>query len=123
MPVRFLNSVVLKWPDRERVLLAARKWSAELRRDHPEVEGVFCVGSYARGDWGVGSDIDLVVLSSDSDTSLSDRHGRYYPRDLPVPADLWIYTPSEWNSISINSPFLWKRLSNELLDLLEDGSP
>jgi len=36
---------------------AVRRWPAEVVADHPGVLGIGCLGLYARGDWGVGSDL------------------------------------------------------------------
>ena len=62
MPVRSLNSSVLKWPDRATVVAALHRWveHAVLGRDDVLRIGYF--GSYARGDAGVGSDLDLVIV-------------------------------------------------------------
>jgi len=117
MPVRSLNSAVFKWPDRETVLAAARAWAGALRRRDPLVERVACIGSYARGDWGVGSDLDVIVVLSESHLSALERHRSYYPDDVPVPADLWVYTRAEWDALAADSPLLAARLRREMLDL------
>ena len=62
MPVRSLNSPVLVWPDREQVDQAVRRWAAEELRRRPALRRLGYFGSYARGDWGVGSDLDLVAV-------------------------------------------------------------
>ncbi len=120
MPVRSLNSVVFKWPNREQVISAARRWASDLRREDPEVESILCIGSYARNDWGVGSDLDVIVLLSDTSLSPVQRHARYYPQGLPVPADLWVYTRPEWEDLSTQAPHLWRRLQREMLDLASE---
>jgi hypothetical protein len=117
MPVRSLNSAVFKWPDRETVLGAARTWAADLRRRDPLVERVACIGSYARGDWGVGSDLDVIVILSVCDLTPLERSRRYYPDPVPVPADLWVYTRAEWDTLATNSPLSARRLTGEMLDL------
>ncbi len=117
MPVRSLNSVVLKWPDRDAVLAAARRWASRLCRDDRAVETVLCVGSYARGDWGVGSDVDLIVLIGESTESALQRRLRYEPTDLPVPSDVWVYTRAEWFQLAARAPHLASRLAREMLDL------
>ena len=117
MPVKSFNSAVLKWPTREQVLESARRWAAQLRRDDPTVERVLCIGSCARGDWGVGSDLDAVVVVRDTSLSAVERVKRYEPRGLPVPVDLWVYTCPEWDLLSSHSPHLWKRLRREALEL------
>ena len=117
MPVRSLSSAVFKWPDRREVLSAARAWAAALRRADPAVEQVLCVGSYARNDWGVGSDLDLIVVVREAPPSAADRYARYCPEGLPVPADLWVYTRREWDALPSAAPHLWRRLTRETLDL------
>ena len=74
-------------------------------------------GSYARGDWGVGSDLDLVVIVDDAELSPVERRRRYEPTHVPVPADVWVYTRSEWSALADHSPHLARRLEVERLDL------
>jgi uncharacterized protein len=119
VPVRSLNSVVLKWPSRDDVLASARQWAVELTRRDEAVEEVFCVGSCARGDWGVGSDIDIVVLVTSAPDSPVERRCLYEPTDLPVPADLWVYSHEEWAALVQNAPHLGRRLLSERLVLAD----
>ncbi len=53
-------------------------------------------GSYARGDAGVGSDLDLVVLVRDAAEPFEQRALAYDATSLPVPADVLVYTLEEW---------------------------
>jgi predicted nucleotidyltransferase len=117
MPVRSLNSAVFKWPDRETVLAAARTWAAALRQRDPTVAQIVCIGSYARADWGVGSDLDVIVFLTQSDLSALERSRRYHPDEVPVPADLWVYTRAEWEKPASDSPRVAERLQREMLDL------
>lgn len=113
MPVRSLNSVVLKWPKRDEVLAAARRWAIDLARSDAAVEEIFCVGSCARGDWGVGSDLDVVVIVSRAPDSPVERRRLYEPTNVPVAADVWIYTREEWAGLAEHSVHLFRRLQNE----------
>ena len=91
MPIRSLSSSVLRWPDADQVHAAIVAWTACTCRQSPDVRAVGYFGSYARGDWGVGSDLDLLVLV-DGDASW---HGR--TEDLPVPAEVTVFTESGWH--------------------------
>ena len=62
MPVRSLNSSVLKWPSLKTVDRAVRSWTAEQVKERSEIIRLGYFGSYARGDWGVGSDLDLIAV-------------------------------------------------------------
>jgi predicted nucleotidyltransferase len=57
MPVRSLNSPVLKWPRAEEVLAAAQEWARRVAAAEPDVRAIGCFGSYARSHAGVGSDL------------------------------------------------------------------
>lgn len=99
MPVRFLNSSVLKWPDAQTVFAAVREWAESLASLHPPVQGVGCFGSYARGDWGVGSDVDLLILVNHTDLPFERRSLLFDASGLPVPADVLVYTVDEWDNL------------------------
>ena len=66
MPVRSLNSSVLKWPDQKTVIKALKDWMIVEADHQPELIELGYFGSYARGDWGVGSDLDLIAILSHS---------------------------------------------------------
>jgi len=100
MPVRSLASSVLRWPDRDAVDQSVRAWGADVGRSDERVLRVGYFGSYARGDWGVGSDVDLVVILSGSDERFERRPLAYELGRLPVPADLFVYTIDEWDHMS-----------------------
>lgn len=99
MPVRSLASSVLRWPDRDEVDRAIRAWAADLAAAHASVTRVGYFGSYARGDWGVGSDVDLLVVVGRSPDSFPRRAAAFDATRLPVPADLLVYTEEEWKSM------------------------
>jgi predicted nucleotidyltransferase len=120
VPVRSFSSAVLKWPDRESVLASARAWARELRDRDPAVRAVWCVGSYARNDWGVGSDIDIIIILTDSPLTREQRYIKYHSTVFPVPCDLWVHTQAEWDRMAEHSPMLRARLDREKLDLLVD---
>ncbi len=96
MPVRSFNSRVLKWPDAQTVREAVTRWAEQMAQQRPEVARIGLFGSYARGDWGVGSDIDLVVIVRDTDVPFLRRALDYDTRHLPVGADVLVYTEAEW---------------------------
>lgn len=100
MPVRSLGTAVLVWPDAARVQAAARRWAEELRRAETGIVAVGCFGSYARGDWGVGSDVDLVVIVRDSPLPFERRAAGFDATGLPVPADVLVYTTAEWAGLT-----------------------
>ena len=105
MPVRLLSSSTLTWPDAQQVDAAFRRWiESELRRRG----GVLCAGyfgSYARGDWGVGSDLDVVLIVDWSELPFQRRPLEWETTALPVPMDLLVYTADEWRRLDPASRF------------------
>lgn len=99
MPVRSSRTAVLKWPDRAAVDSAVRAWGRAVLAAGRGVEAVGYYGSYARGDWGVGSDVDLVVVVADSTEPFEHRAAAWDATALPVPADLVVYTQAEWRGL------------------------
>jgi predicted nucleotidyltransferase len=104
---------VLRWPDRETVDSAARRWALGLRRQHPELLRIGYFGSYARGDWGVGSDLDLIAVVSTSDRPFESRPLDWDLSSLPVPAEILVYTESEWLGLGQDGGRFAAALRNE----------
>lgn len=99
MPVRSLRSSVMKWPDREAVDRAVRSWAGTLAGIREEILCVGYFGSYARNEWGVGSDCDIVVVVRHTDEPFEKRSRVYDADSLPVPADVLVYTAGEWEKM------------------------
>lgn len=116
MPLRSSGSSVLRWPEPSAVEAATRAW-ADVARANPEVRRVGYFGSYARGDAGVGSDIDLVVIVSTSDVPFTERALAFDATGLPVPADLLVYTEAEWERLR-RAPGLVRTVEREVVWLL-----
>jgi predicted nucleotidyltransferase len=99
MPVRSSTSSVVTWPDARTVEEALRVWATTAIREHPEILRVGYIGSYARGDWGVGSDLDVVIVVARSEEPFESRGRAWDLTTLPVPADVLTYTADEWASL------------------------
>ena len=100
MPVRLLTSSVLKWPDAKSVDGALRRWAEKAVLDRQDVLRIGYFGSYARGDWGVGSALDLIIIVEDSELTFERRSVEWNVTELPVPADVLVYTKEEWRALS-----------------------
>lgn len=99
MPVRLLNSRVLRWPDAAAVTAAFRRWAEEAARRRRDVVRIGCFGSYARGNWGVGSDLDVVIVLESSALPFERRSVEWDTFALPVPTDVLVYTEDEWRAL------------------------
>lgn len=99
MPVRSSDSSVLKWPDAPTVRRAFEAWAAETATERRELVAAGYFGSYATGNWGVGSDLDVVLIVADSDEPFEVRAGRWDLTSLPVPVETLVYTVEEWQAL------------------------
>ena len=113
MPVRSLSSSVIKWPDLESVDRAVRDWASQVAHEHPEVMRIGYIGSYARGDLGVGSDLDLIIILKSSNQPFWRRALELPLPDLPVPADILVYTVDEWQSLGEENTRFFKTVQRE----------
>jgi len=103
----------MKWPSKKAVIDSLDKWSETLKRDS-NILSIGYFGSYARGDNGVGSDLDLIVIVKDSKAPFGKRVTEWDLAMLPVPVDLLIYTLHEWNELNKELSYFIKRLGEEV---------
>ncbi|OGI48407.1 MAG: hypothetical protein A3B81_02630 [Candidatus Muproteobacteria bacterium RIFCSPHIGHO2_02_FULL_65_16] len=113
MPTRSLNSSVLVWPDRNSVVRAVREWASQEAVKHSGLRRLGYFGSYARGDWGVGSDIDLIAVVADSNEPFERRPLAWDLTTLPVPAEVLVYTEQEWRQLEKQDSRFARTLRNE----------
>ncbi len=99
MPVRSLTSSVLRWPEAGEVRGAVRRWAGEQATARPGLLRLGYFGSYARGDAGVGSDLDLVAVVQESARPFEARARDWDLTTLPVPAEILVYTRPEWDRL------------------------
>lgn len=105
MPIRSLSSSVLKWPDKEAVDSAVRRWAERMAKERKDILQIGYFGSYARGDWGVGSDLDLIIIVESSSKPMERRAAEWDTTELPVHADLLVYTEDEWQNMRSQGRF------------------
>jgi predicted nucleotidyltransferase len=96
---------VLVWPDRSSVDWAVRQWVSDVRSRRKDIVKVGYFGSYARGDWGPGSDLDLVIVVESEAVPFHRRSASWDVSRLPVPADVIVYTLEEWGELDPESRF------------------
>ncbi len=113
MPVKSSISSVFRWPDRSQVEQAVRAWVRREAPRHPELVKLGYFGSYARGDPGVGSDLDLVAVVRKSSRSFERRAISWDLNALPVPAEILVYTEAEWQTLMEERGRFARTLSTE----------
>ena len=120
MPVKSSSSPVFKWPDSDQVAAALRRW-AERAAERTDIRRVGYFGSYARGDWGVGSDVDLLVIVRDPErpAPFEYRAAAWDLTGLPVPAELRVYTESEWEALMARADRFARTLQAETVWLVD----
>lgn len=81
-------------------------WADQILEVRHDVKGIGFFGSYARGDWGVGSDLDVLVIVEKSDDPFERRTAKWDTSSLPVPTDLLVYTQEEWGNLDRENRFV-----------------
>ena len=123
MQRRSFGSVEVTWLDRAAVRKTVEGAVGRLVQDRPEIERVVLFGSLARGDAVPGSDVDLLVVVSDSDRPFLDRIAMYKPDGIPIGVDVFPYTEAELTSMLEDGNPLVSRALSEGIVLFERARP
>jgi predicted nucleotidyltransferase len=90
---------------------AFRAWAQLAFRQNPNLLRAGYIGSYTRGDWGVGSDLDVVLVLRESADPFLARSAQFDLTTLPVPVDLLVYTLEEWKRLTSQASRFGRELS------------
>jgi predicted nucleotidyltransferase len=94
---------------------AVRSWTAEQVQQRPEIVRLGYFGSYARGDWGVGSDLDLIAVVNETSESFERRSINWDLNGLPVSAEIIVYSLPEWEDQAKKDTKFARILKNEVV--------
>lgn len=120
MLVRLLNSSVARWPSRNEVDRGLHQWLSNLSNtDQDRILGMGYFGSYARGDAGFGSDLDLVFIVTESDLPFERRASVWDFFSIPVPVEASVYTLAEWQDLLKKQPRFYQTLVRQTVWLKE----
>ena len=113
MPVHLLSSHVKRWPNKTEVDSAARAWALQVQLETPGTLALGYFGSYSRGDWGFGSDLDVVAVIDTCELPFERRRLTPLHLELPVPADVLVYSALEFAELRTASPHFARVMREE----------
>ena len=114
MPVRSLNQSVLRWPKPELILAAVQQWAEDQQALRPALAKVGVFGSYGRGDAGVGSDLDLLLVDGSATGPQQQRLLKWPLERLPLSCDALVLTPTELHELLANGSRMAIELQRDL---------
>ncbi|MFC1712206.1 nucleotidyltransferase domain-containing protein [Candidatus Poribacteria bacterium] len=85
----------IKYLDKPTIMKAIRHLVEDLSQEYPKIEEIRLFGSLARDEAVPGSDVDILIVLTDSDLPFKDRAEKYMPPSFPVGIDVLPYTKPE----------------------------
>lgn len=90
-----MSTVRVTYFDRDRVEAALAEHVRRLTARHAEIEEIVLFGSLVTGTPVPGSDVDLLIILTDSDRRFLDRIPTFLPSGFPTGVDVFPYTRAE----------------------------
>ena len=119
----FFNSARPRFANREEALELAGDMARRIMSEDPAVLRVLLFGSFARGDYGARSDLDLLVVLGRCDKSYRERILDLLCYAPDYPTDIFPYTQNEIEvRLADGDPFLRRALQEGIL-LMEREHP
>ncbi len=120
---RSWNSVSVTYVDTEAIRRNLQRAVQALVRDHPEIERILLFGSFATGQAVPGSDLDLLVVLSDTNRRFLDRIPLYTPGGCGVGVDVFPYTRAEIQTMLAAGNFFITRALAEGVPIYPPAEP
>jgi len=98
---------------------AIRLWAAEETKRIPGIVRLGYFGSFARDDWGVGSDLDIVAVVDETSLPFERRSVDWHLQSLPVASEILIYTIDEWGHLFRKNSRFARMLKSETIWIYE----
>ncbi len=106
-----------KREDREEIIRILREFADQLLENGLRINSLVLTGSYARGDWLLDSDLDIIIVFDDF------KGLKFYEREelilrkwkYPLPLEPWCYTRDEIMRFFKEKPRI------DVIDALEQG--
>lgn len=90
-----LPSVKVIFADRNQIMGALERLVHTWVHKYPEIVRIILFGSYVRGDYFPGSDVDVLIILTESNKRLLERIPAFYPSSFPCDIDIFPYTHEE----------------------------
>jgi predicted nucleotidyltransferase len=87
--------VKIEYLDKPGIMKAITQFAEEAPQKYPEIEKIYLFGSFARDEAVPGSDVDILIVLTDSHLPFRDRVSQYMPSSFPIGIDVFPYTRSE----------------------------
>ena len=116
MPSGSSRSASSIYRDRDGILKALRELAEAALERHPDLVRVILFGSLARGDYGLYSDADvLLVLARSSEERYFDRIPGFIPDFVaaPIPVEIFPYTEEELRRMERQENMFVRRMLRE----------
>ncbi len=95
MQTKSSDSVKIRYLDKTAIMKAITHLVGDLSQKYPKIEEIRLFGSLARDEAVPGSDVDILIVLTDSDLPFNDRIDKYMPSSFPVGIDVLPYTEPE----------------------------
>ena len=100
--------VKIEYLDKPAIMKAIGHLVKELSQNCPEIERISLFGSFARDEAVPGSDVDILIVLTDSNVPFKDRMTKYMPSSFPVGVEVFPYTRSEIETMLSQGNFFLK---------------
>ncbi len=112
----FFGSARPRFADHDEIVAIARRLAHRIAAEYAHVSRVILFGSFARGDYGPKSDLDLLVVLLQSEIPIRERISELLKLVSEYPTDIFPLTVAELQSrIAEGDPFIAKALAEGIL--------
>lgn len=119
LQIKSFDSVKISFIDHDQLIDALEKISSRIKSDNRSVQGIFLFGSFQKGNYTPGSDVDVLITLDVTAIKFLERRDHFidYFEAIPLDVNLIVYTEGEIQKMIQNHNLFIRRVMAEAREL------
>ena len=119
LQTKSFDSVKISFVNHDQLIDALEQISRRIKKDNQSVQRIFLFGSFRKGNYTPGSDVDILITLTDTSIRFLERRDQFidYFESIPLDVNLTVYTEEEITKMIEKNNFFIRNVMSDAREL------